>query len=588
MKIQLKHVHIQNFRSIRDAIIELEPFSILFGKNDTGKSNLLSALKYAFSGGGINDDDVFLSLDYPFTREKPIIIDLMFVPIDEGQNRIKSFDDSWSMHFGDNISIDSDDNEFFAFRAKYSYDKEKEDYIWERQRIDMWDEKNIIAGNGIGFKTLSVFDYIFLDAQRDIALDIRNKNSLWNRQIAKLQMLEGVKVKIESSLKEIGNKIKLESPFLQDVEKDLADIINTNKSQIDVSPIARNINELYKGLDIYVAPDSSSNFSISNLGLGTRSKAVFSVLNTIIKRRMETSQSIPCFCILALEEPEAHIYPHSQRQLIQNFLKIEGQKIVTTHSPYLLTSLSIKSLIHVSLSNAESKYTSFSGLHLGKKETRKIDRFVLNTRGDILFSNVTILAEGETEEQSLSIFFEEYFHRTPFELGVNIVGVGGEGKKYFPFLQILEAVGISWFIFSDGEAKPIKDLQETMQELQGTKETIDLSKINNIIIASGQNYETHLIENGYKNELIMAINEFEDESKTEYFLPFFESYKERYLAKQKKDENAALLQCLKNGKTKYATIIAKTICKKNNGDRKFPPKIKELMEKVKWTIENKK
>jgi putative ATP-dependent endonuclease of OLD family len=126
-------------------------------------------------------------------------------------------------------------------------------------------------------------------------------------------------------------------------------------------------------------------------------------LNTVIKRRIEKSQSIPYFCILALEEPEAHIYPHSQRQLIRNFLQIGGQKIVTTHSPYLLTSLSINSLIHVSLNNAESKY--ISRLHLRKEETRKIDRFVLNTRGDISFSNVTILSEGETEEQSLSVFF---------------------------------------------------------------------------------------------------------------------------------------------------------------------------------------
>jgi putative ATP-dependent endonuclease of OLD family len=566
----------------------LEPFSIFFGKNDTGKSNLLSALKYAFSGGSISDDDVFLSPAYPFTREKSVIIDLMFVPINEDQNRIKSFDDSWSMHFGENVSIDSDDNEFFSFRAKYSYDKEKEDYIWERQRIDAWDEKNIVAGKGIGFQTLSAFDYIFLDAQRDIALDIRNKNSLWNKQIAKLQMSEGVKAEIENSLKEIGGKIKLESPFLQDVEKDLSDIINNNKSQIDVSPIARNVNELYKGLDIYVAPESSNHFSIANLGLGTRSKAVFSVLNTIIKRRMETSQSVPYFCILALEEPEAHIYPHSQRHLIQNFLQIKGQKIVTTHSPYLLTSLSINNLFHVSLNNAESKYTSISGLHLGKDEIRKIDRFVLNTRGDILFSNVTILAEGETEEQSLSVFFQEYFNKTPFEIGVNIVGVGGKGKKYLPFLQILEKIGISWFIFSDGEEKTIKDLQETIQNLKGITESIDLSEIDNNIILEGHNYETYLVKDGYKEELIMAINEFEDASKAGHFSSYFESFKARYLATQKNDENAALIKCLENGKTKYPTIIAKTICRENNCDRKFPQKIKELMEKVKWTIESQK
>jgi putative ATP-dependent endonuclease of OLD family len=473
MKIQLKRVHIQNFRSIRDATIELEPFSILFGKNDTGKSNLLYALRLAFNGGSLNDDDIFTSPDNPFTRDKPIVIDIMFIPVNEDGNRNKIFEDSWSMHFGENVSIDSDDNEFFAFRAKYSYDKEKEDYTWERQRIDTWNEKDIIAGRGIGFQTLSAFEYIFLDAQRDIALDIRNKSSLWNRQIAKLQMSDEVKAEIETSLKGIGNRIKSESSFLQDVEKDLSDIINDRKSQIDVSPIARNINELYKGLDIYVAPESSNHFSISNLGLGTRSKAVFSVLNTIIKRRMETSKSVPYFCILALEEPEAHIYPHSQRQLIKYFLQIEGQKIVTTHSPYLLIALSINNLIHVSRNNAESKYIPMSSFCFEKEEASKINRFVLNTRGDILFSNITILAEGETEEQSLYVFFQEYFNKTPFEFGINIVGVGGKGRKYFPFLQILETIGVNWFIFSDGEAQTIKELHDAIKDLKGIQENID-------------------------------------------------------------------------------------------------------------------
>jgi hypothetical protein len=86
----------------------------------------------------------------------------------------------------------------------------------------------------------------------------------------------------------------------------------------------------------------------------------------------------------------------------------------------------------------------------------------------------------------------------------------------------------------------------------------------------------------------MAINEYEDESKADHFLPFFESYNTRYLEKNKKDdEEAALLKSLKEGKIKYAATIAKTICKENNGERKFPPKIKELMKKIENIMEDK-
>jgi putative ATP-dependent endonuclease of OLD family len=582
VKIQLKRAHIQNFRSIQNAVIDFEQFSILFGKNDTGKSNLLYALRYAFSGGSFSDEDIFSSPQCPFTREKRFIIDVMFVPVDDKGARVKTFDDLWGLHLGENVVTDTNDYEFFAFRVSYFYDKEKDAYVWERNLINSWNGDDIISGKGIGFQTLSAFDYIFLDAQRDIALDIRDKNSLWNRQIANIQMSEEIKTSIESSLMEMGNIIKAESPFLQEVEKDLSYTINNDKTRIEVSPIARNINELYKGLDIYVAPESSNHFSISKLGLGTRSKAVFSILKTIIKKRSEASQTIPYFCILALEEPEAHIYPHSQQRLIYNFKQIEGQKIVTTHSPYLLTALPINNLIHVSLNGGESNYIPIARLNLRTEELRKINRSVLNTRGDILFSNITILAEGETEEQALSVFFQNYFNKTTFELGVNIVGVGGMGRKYLPFLQILETLGVKWFIFSDGEAKTLDDLEKTIQELTKSPEKSAIAKFDNIVITDHGDYETSLVKNNYQNEIITAINSFEDESKTDGAMSYFDSFMARYLKQNPEhDADAALVKCMKSGKAKYAAIIAQTICALCAEDRRFPPKIKELMDEIK-------
>lgn len=37
-------LHIQNFKCLRDVSVELEPFTVLIGKNDTGKSSLLEAI----------------------------------------------------------------------------------------------------------------------------------------------------------------------------------------------------------------------------------------------------------------------------------------------------------------------------------------------------------------------------------------------------------------------------------------------------------------------------------------------------------------------------------------------------------------
>jgi putative ATP-dependent endonuclease of OLD family len=591
MNIQLWRVHIENFRSIKNSEIILNQFSVFFGMNDSGKSNFLNALNFAFNGGNITDTDIFSSPDYPYSKENSVIIDLMFIPINEKGDRVKSFDDAWGLHFGINVNTDSNDYEFFAFRTRYVYDNEKEEYVHERSLINSWENDNIVASKGFGFTTLRSFDFILLDAQRDIALDIRNKSSLWNRQIANIQLSEDIKTEIEDSLGKMGIKIKAASSILQEVETDLSDALNFKKYKVEVSPITKNIGELYKGLDIYVTPELSESFSIANLGLGTRSKAVFSVLKTVIRKRIHKSQSTPYFCILALEEPEAHIYPNSQRQLIQDLRVISGQKLITTHSPYLLSTSKMNDLIYVSLQKANSRYVSISTLNFDKEDIRKIERTVLNTRGDILFSAITILVEGETEEQALAIFFQEYFGNSTYSLGVNIVGVGGSGNNYLPFMQILENIGVKWFIFSDGEDDVINKLKNVLKNHKNMKE-IDLQNFENIIVLEGNNFESYLVKNRYKSEIIKAINEYETDKQNEHPLSYFENYKEGYNKNHQKgdilDEDGILVKCMKNGKAKYAAIIAQTICKECNDDRKFPPKILELMEKIKAFLEEKK
>ena len=591
MDIRLWRIHIENYRSIKDTEIYLNQFSVLFGMNDSGKSNLLYALKLAFTGGNISASDIFSSPEHPFSREKAINIDLMFIPTDGDGNRAKIFNDAWGLHFGTHISTDINDYEFFAVRISYTYDDEKEEYTWERKQINSWENNNIIVGKGIGFKTLSAIDFIFMDAQRDIALDIRDKNSLWNKQIANIQLPGEIEAEIEDSLLNIGIKIKNLVPLLQEVENNLSSTLNEKNIKVEVNPITRNISELYKGLDIYVTPEYSDSLSIANLGLGTRSRAVFSVLKTIIKKRINKSQSTPYFCILALEEPEAHIYPNSQRQLIQELLGITGQKIITTHSPYLLSTSKMTDLIYVSLKEAKSKYTSISSLKITNEEARKIERAVLNTRGDILFSSITILVEGETEEQALPVFFQEYFTKSTYSYGINIVGVSGSGKNYLPFIQILETIGVKWFIFSDGEEKVVNELIKTLQIYKKT-EAVNLKEFDNIIILDGNSYESYLVRNNYKNEIIGAINKYENNNQNEHIPQYFDRFKKRYGKKHQynaiPDENDILIECMKDGKTKYATIVAQTICNKYNDDKKYPPKILELMQKVSAYLEENK
>ena len=611
MQIKLDQVHIQNLRSIRSADVSLSPFSVMFGMNDSGKSNFVLALRLALGNGVIDSKDVFCSPEKPYCSDDVVVIDLKFIPIDAKGDRTDSFNELWGLHLGNNVMIDYDDKEFFAFRTEFIYDTEKEEYIRDRKIITEWNDSTIKVGESLRYKTLSAFEFVFLDAQRDISVDIRDKSSLWSKQISKIKISTTAKNEIESSLGALGTKILDESPFLQKVSEDLSSATNTKNSTVEISPITRSVDELYKGLDIYVSQKASSSFPISNLGLGTRSRAVFSALKTIVNKKLEDAKETPYFCMIAFEEPEAHIHPHSQRQLVKDFSGIEGQRIITTHSPYILSTTELNDLVYVALYDAETSFSPLSKLALVQEDLRCVERFVMNTRGELLFANIAILAEGETEEQALQVFFKEFFGMEPYELGVSIVGVGG--KNYLPFLRILESIGAKWYIFSDGEPAAINDLKSVMKQLRGLAIKPELSLYNNILVLDDANdFEKYLLDAGYADEIVAAINAYEDISLEEYQSSYFEHYlqvhhgesmsprstgvkcetcgemiKVKPLRDYQSDggRDRAICDCMKSGKTKYAVPISKSICASCVGERRFPPKIKLLMEQISIELE---
>jgi len=573
----------------------------MFGANDSGKSNFLLALALAFNNKNITEKDVFRSQHFAYSKENNVAIDLKFIPVDANGVRTETFNDAWGLHLGDNVLSDENDKEYFAFRTKFIYDSDRDEYRRERLLIDSWTNDNVVDGKGIGGRTLSAFEFIYLDAHRDISSDIRDKASMWSKQLSKIKMSEDAKADIESSLETLSQRIMGESPFLQQASEDLSASTNTEDSQVDIHPITRTVDEIYKGLDIYITQNSSSAIPISNMGAGTRSRAVFASLKTVINEKTRNATDSPFFCITAFEEPEAHIHPQAQRKLIDDFSQIQGQRIITTHSPYILSSSNVGDLIYVAMQNAETRFSSLSELRLQEDEISKVKRMVVDTYGEILFAKLVILAEGHTERLALPVFFKSYFNCFPHEVGVSITGIDGQGN-YATFLKTLESIGIEWVVFSDGEPNVVKALADSIKDLKGLSATPDLNKYNNIVVLdSPNNYEKYLVSMGYTDEIIATINDYEGKPHEDAPTYFETSSKRDFLQPNspkcevcnnviwvKTDrrfccdagKKQALIACLEKEKIKYALPIAQKICEVSESERKYPPKIKHLLEQI--------
>jgi putative ATP-dependent endonuclease of OLD family len=75
---------------------------------------------------------------------------------------------------------------------------------------------------------------------------------------------------------------------------------------------------------------------------------------------------------------------------------IPGQKIVSTHSPYIASQANLTALRRFTRKDAETQVSQININSLDNESQRKIRRQVLNTRGELLFARALVLFEGET------------------------------------------------------------------------------------------------------------------------------------------------------------------------------------------------
>lgn len=234
---------------------------------------------------------------------------------------------------------------------------------------------------------------------------------------------------------------------------------------------------------------------------------------------------------------------------------------------------------------------------MSPEDKRKLQREVVHSRGELIFSKALVLSEGETEEQALPQMFERYFGHESFELGINFIGVGGSGAKYRPFLNFAHSFGIPVFIFSDGEDKTVKELSKQYKRVFGE---VDINNNGNITILDKTDFEGYLLEAGYATQIENAIIEIDGQEYIESQIekkqgtplrpkrtnlppcatckqPIFESPLRDYSGDD--GRNKAILEIVDAKKPMYAQAIAEELCKLEASQ--LPEKVIDIFEKIK-------
>ncbi len=407
--------------------------------------------------------------------------------------------------------------------------------------------------------------------------DLRNRASYLGKLISKVKIDQKKLEELEGRIKELNDEIVGNSEILSHLKEKLRELSNTiqsNSSGIDISPVNKKIRDLSKGLNINFQDGKSESFPLEYHGMGTRSWAsllTFKAYITWLAETYEKEGSSPYYPILALEEPEAHLHPNAQRHLYSQLTTISGQKVISSHSPYIAGQCLLNQIRLFYKLDDTPIVSSFNEAGLSPEDIRRLNREILHTKGELFFSKGIVLFEGETEEQALPIFAKSYWGNHPFELGIDFVGVGGSGN-YLPFIRFCESFHIPWYILSDGEDEATKAVESALN-----KANVDISKSfpeNVKLIDKKNNFEKFLIAEGYQNEIKKGI--------LSCLAWTFQN--DQHKAAKEAEVNgwvdAQLLAFMEGNKTSLCSDLAEEIVKLTDKQRRFPFIIKAMFELI--------
>ncbi|KKL16044.1 hypothetical protein LCGC14_2499530, partial [marine sediment metagenome] len=286
---------------------------------------------------------------------------------------------------------------------------------------------------------------------------------------------------------------------------------------LELSFLEINDNELFKEAIIEI-----DSFSLFEQGTGHQSYFVIALKLLKIKSIINTIHVNSVF--LAIEEPEAHLHPHLQRQLIENLklfqkkfkdkFEIDIQFIITSHSSNVIKKIEYNEL-RILRKNRKG-FTDCTeipdkildiildkilGAQKGNIKLRKrkkqplisIFSKIFSFYPEIFFSKIVILGEGQTEEGAIPVFASTLY--MDFDtFGISYLNTEGEGNIEY-YTNILYAFSIPYLYVKD------KDKSQNILGLE------------NAYITERKAFENEILENVPLHKILNVFTElYEDDT----------------------------------------------------------------------------